>query len=487
MSSIYDTYEIVIGLEIHAQLTTDSKLFSGSSTAFGADPNTQTCPVDLAMPGVLPVLNAQAVDAAIKTGLALRAEIHKESVFARKNYFYPDLPKGYQISQFDKPIVGKGTLTIDLEDGTSRDIGVTRVHLEEDAGKSVHDFGADTVSHVDLNRAGIPLMEIVSEPDLRTPEEAGAYVRKMRSIVRFLGVCDGNMDQGSLRCDANVSVRKKGSTEFGTRTETKNLNSARNIQRAIAYEAMRQIDVLEEGGTIVQETRLWDAQKNVTRSMRGKENAHDYRYFPDPDLLPVRFDDARIERNRQEMPELPDALKERFIKDYGLSTYDASVLSASKATAEYYDAVISGGQKGKGRDAKIAANWIMVELFGALNKEGKDIEQSPVSPENMGKMLDLMADGTISGKIAKTVFEDMFEHGKDPEAVVEEKGLKQISDEGAIEKIIDDIIAANPGQVEQVKNGNDKLIGWFVGQTMQATKGRASPSIVNKLLNKKLK
>ncbi len=483
MTSVYDQYEIVIGLEIHAQLTTKSKLFSGSSTEFGADPNTQTCPVDLGMPGVLPVLNTAAVDAAIKTGLALRAEVNKESVFARKNYFYPDLPKGYQISQFDKPIIGKGTLTIDLEDGTSRDIGVTRLHLEEDAGKSVHDFGADNVSHVDLNRAGIPLMEIVSEPDMRTPEEAGAYVRKMRAIVRFLGVCDGNMEQGSMRCDANVSVRKKGTTEFGTRTETKNLNSARNIQRAIAYEAMRQIDILEEGGEIVQETRLWDAQKNVTRSMRGKENAHDYRYFPCPDLLPVRFDDARIERNKQEMPELPDALKERFMNDYGLSAYDASVLSSSRATSDYYDAVVEGGK----RDAKIAANWIMVELFGALNKQGKDIEESPVSPENMGKMLDLIADGTISGKIAKTVFEEMFDNGKDPEAVVEEKGLKQISDEGAIEKIIDDIIAANPKQVEQIKNGNDKLIGWFVGQTMQATKGKANPGIVNKLLNKKLR
>lgn len=481
--SVYENYEIVIGLEVHAQLNTKSKLFSGASTEFGADPNTQTCPIDLGMPGVLPVLNHAAVDSAIKTGLALRAEVNKESVFARKNYFYPDLPKGYQISQFDKPIIGKGTLTIDLEDGTSRDIGVTRLHLEEDAGKSVHDFGAETVSHVDLNRAGIPLMEIVSEPDMRTPEEAGAYVRKLRAILRFLAVCDGNMEQGSMRCDANVSVRKKGTTELGTRTETKNLNSIRNIQRAIAYEAMRQIDILEDGGKIDQETRLWDTVKNVTRAMRGKENAHDYRYFPDPDLLPVRFDDARIERNKAEMPELPDALKERFMGDYGLSAYDASVLSSSHATAEYYEAVV---QKGK-RDAKIAANWIMVELFGALNKDGKDIDQSPVSPENMGKMLDLMADGTISGKIAKTVFEEMFQNGKNPDQVVEEKGLKQISDTGEIEKIIDGIINANPDQVAKIKAGHDKLFGWFVGQAMQATKGKANPDIVNKLLSQKLK
>ncbi len=481
--SIYDNYEIVIGLEVHAQVSTKAKLFSGSSTEFGAEPNTQTCPIDLAMPGVLPVLNSAAVDAAIKTGIALRAAVNKESVFARKNYFYPDLPKGYQISQADKPIIGEGTLTIDLEDGSSRDIGVTRLHLEEDAGKSVHDFGPEDTSHVDLNRAGIPLMEIVSEPDMRTPEEAGAYVRKLRAILRFLGVCDGNMEQGSLRCDANVSVRKKGTTELGTRAEIKNLNSIRNIQRAIAHEAIRQIDIVEDGGEIIQQTRLWDAVKNVTRAMRSKENAHDYRYFPDPDLLPVRFDDARIEKNRAEMPELPDALKERFVNSYGLSAYDASVLSSSLATASFYETVVGGG---KNRDPKIAANWIMVELFGALNKIGKDIESSPVSPEALGKMLDLIADGTISGKIAKTVFEEMFEKGTDPEKVVEDKGLKQISDSGAIEAIIDEIIANNPDQVAKIKAGNDKLLGWFVGQTMQATKGKANPAMVNELLRKKL-
>ena len=481
--SVYENYEIVIGLEVHAQLATKSKLFSGASAEFGADPNTHTCPVDLAMPGVLPVLNKGAVDMAIKLGLALDAQVNKKSVFARKNYFYPDLPKGYQISQFELPIVGNGTLTIDLEDGTSRDIGVTRAHLEEDAGKSVHDFGDDSHSHVDLNRSGVPLLEIVSEPEMRTPEEAGAYVRKLRSIVRFLGVCDGNMEQGSLRCDANVSVRKKGTTEFGTRAEIKNLNSMRNIQKAIAHEAIRQIDILEEGGEIVQETRLWDAAKQVTRAMRGKEEAHDYRYFPDPDLLPVQFDDARIERNRSEMPELPDALKTRFVADYGLSAYDAAVLSASREIADYYEAVTKGGK----RDAKIAANWIMVELFGALNKDGKDISESPVSPEALGKLLDLIADGTISGKIAKTVFEDMYENGKDPEKVVEEKGLKQISDTGELEKIIDGIIADNPEQVEKIKAGHDKLKGWFVGQVMQATKGKANPGVVNELLGKKLK
>lgn len=481
--SVYENYEIVIGLEVHAQLATKSKLFSGSSTDFGNDPNTQTNPVDLGMPGVLPVLNQGAVDMAIKLGLALNAEVNKKSVFARKNYFYPDLPKGYQISQFELPIVGNGTLTIDLEDGTSRDIGVTRAHLEEDAGKSVHDFGDDSHTHVDLNRTGVPLLEIVSEPEMHTPEEAGAYVRKLRSMVRFLGVCDGNMEQGSLRCDANVSVRKKGSKEFGTRAEIKNLNSIRNIQKAIAHEAIRQIDLIEDGGTVVQETRLWDAGKQVTRSMRGKEDAHDYRYFPDPDLLPVVFDDARIERNCAEMPELPDALKDRFMKEYGLSAYDASVLSASREIADYYEGVNKGGK----RDPKIAANWIMVELFGALNKDGKDIEDSPVSPDSLGKLLDLIADGTISGKIAKTVFEEMYANGKDPEKVVEEKGLKQISDTGELEKIIDGILADNPEQVAQVKAGNDKLKGWFVGQVMQATKGKANPGVVNKILSEKLK
>ena len=485
--SVYENYEIVIGLEVHAQLATESKLFSGSSTDFGSDPNTQTCPVDLAMPGVLPVLNQGAADMAIKLGIALDAQVNKRSVFARKNYFYPDLPKGYQISQFELPVVGKGTLTIDMEDGSSRDIGVTRAHLEEDAGKSVHDFGDDSHSHVDLNRAGVPLLEIVSEPDMRSPEEAGAYMRKLRSIVRFLGVCDGNMEQGSMRCDANVSVRKKGVEKLGTRAEIKNLNSIRNIQKAIAHEAIRQIDILEDGGEIVQETRLWDAQKQSTRTMRSKEDAHDYRYFPDPDLLPLVFDDARIERNRQEMPELPDALKKRFISEYGLGTYDASVLSASREIADYYEAVNKGGQSNKKRDAKIAANWIMVELFGALNKDGKDIAESPVSPDALGKLLDLIADGTISGKIAKTVFEEMYENGKDPEKVVEEKGLKQISDTGELEKIIDDIIAANPDQVAKIQAGHDKLKGWFVGQVMQATKGKANPGMVNELLSEKLK
>ena len=482
--NIYDQYETVIGLEVHAQVSTKSKLFSGSNTEFGAEPNTQTCPVDLAMPGVLPVLNQAAVDAAIKTGLALKAEIRRESVFARKNYFYPDLPKGYQISQFEKPIVEQGILTIDLEDGSSRDINITRLHMEEDAGKSVHDFGADEHSHVDLNRAGIPLMEIVSEPEMRTPEEAGAYMKKLRAILRFLEVCDGNMEQGSLRCDANVSVRKKGATELGTRAEIKNLNSIRNIMRAIAYETQRQVDLIEEGGTVVQETRLWDTAKNITRSMRGKENAHDYRYFPDPDLLPLRLTEERIEAARQALPELPDQLKQRFMDAYGLSTYDAAVLASSRATARFYEQAVTGGEAK--RDPKLAANWIMVELFGALNKTDKGIEESPISPDQMGQLLDLMAKGTISGKIAKTVFEEMFETSHDPADIVKAKGLVQISDSGAIESAIAEIMAANADQVADYQNGNEKVFGWFVGQVMKATKGKANPAMVNELLKKKL-
>ena len=481
MSLLPHGYEMVIGLEIHAQVNTASKLFSGSPTEFGADPNTQTCPIDLGMPGVLPVLNTKAVDAAIQTGLALNAKINEVSVFARKNYFYPDLPKGYQTSQFEHPIVGLGNLTIDLEDGTTRDIGVTRLHLEEDAGKSVHDLGAENVSHVDLNRAGIPLMEIVSEPDMRTPEEAGAYVKKLRAIVRALGVCDGNMEQGSLRCDANVSVRKIGVEKLGTRTEIKNLNSVRNIARAIQFEAERQIDVLEAGGSIDQETRLWDADKNMTRTMRSKEDAHDYRYFPCPDLLPLRLDPARIVQLQKTLPELPDEMKQRFIESYGLSVYDASVLSSSRETASYYDEVIGGK-----RDAKMAANWVMGELFAALNKAGKDIQSSPVSAKQLGELLDLLGNKTISGKIAKTVFEDMFETGRDASVIVEEKGLVQITDASAIESEVQAVIDENPEQTAAFRGGNDKLFGWFVGQVMKRTQGKANPAMVNQALKKLL-
>lgn len=481
MSLLPHGYEMVIGLEIHAQVNTASKLFSGSPTEFGADPNTQTCPIDLGMPGVLPVLNTKAVDAAIQTGLALNAKINEVSVFARKNYFYPDLPKGYQTSQFEHPIVGLGNLTIDLEDGTTRDIGVTRLHLEEDAGKSVHDLGADNVSHVDLNRAGIPLMEIVSEPDMRTPEEASAYVKKLRAIVRALGVCDGNMEQGSLRCDANVSVRKIGVEKLGTRTEIKNLNSVRNIARAIQFEAERQIDVLEAGGSIDQETRLWDADKNITRTMRSKEDAHDYRYFPCPDLLPLRLDPARIAQLQKTLPELPDEMKQRFIESYGLSVYDASVLSSSREIASYYDEVIGGK-----RDAKTAANWVMGELFAALNKAGKDIQSSPVSAKQLGELLDLLGNKTISGKIAKTVFEDMFETGRDASVIVEEKGLVQITDASAIEAEAQAVIDENPKQTEAFRGGNDKLFGWFVGQVMKRTQGKANPAMVNQALKKLL-
>lgn len=478
---MHPNYEMVIGLEVHAQVTTKSKLFSGSSTEFGADPNTQTHPIDLGMPGMLPVLNKEAVDAGIKLGLALGCRINRKSVFDRKNYFYPDLPKGYQISQFTQPIVEHGKIDIDMEDGTSREIGVTRMHLEEDAGKSVHDFGADHHSHVDLNRAGIPLMEIVSEPDLRTAEEAGAYLKKLRSILRFLGVCDGNMEQGSMRCDANVSVRKKGVTELGTRCEIKNLNSIRNVMRAIEYEADRQIDVIESGGTIDQETRLWDTGKNITRTMRSKEDAQDYRYFPDPDLLPLVLTEERIEANKAAMPELPDEMKARFMANYGLSNYDASVLTLSRENARFYEAVV-----GEKRDPKICANWLTVELFGALNKMGKELKESPVSPEQLGELVDMITDSTISGKIAKQVFAEMLETSKNPAVIVEEKGLVQITDIDAIKGAVTKIIAANPDNVEKFRGGNERVFGFFVGQVMKETQGKANPQIVNDILKQEL-
>lgn len=474
-------YEMVIGLEVHAQLTTNSKLFSGSSAEFGADPNTQTCPIDLGMPGVLPVLNTKAVDMGIKFGLAINAKINQVNRFDRKNYFYPDLPKGYQISQMDYPIVEGGYVDIELESGEEKRINVTRMHLEEDAGKSIHDLGDDRHSHVDLNRAGVPLMEIVSEPEIRSSEEAGEYLKKLRSILRFLEVCDGNMEQGSMRCDANVSVRKRGEDVLNTRVEIKNLNSIRNVMRAIDHEAERQVAIYEYGGVVDQETRLWDANKNETRVMRSKEDAHDYRYFPCPDLLPVRIADERIEALKGDMPELPDQKKERFMKDYGLSKYDASVLSMQRASANFYEALVVGD-----RDAKICANWMMGDFFAALNKAGKDITESPISPEQLGELMDLISDGTISGKIAKTVFEEMFETSRSAKVIVEEKGLIQISDTGAIEAIVEDLMQQSPENVQAFREGKVKVMGWFVGQTMKATQGKANPEMVNQILQQKL-
>ncbi|MCP4393493.1 MAG: Asp-tRNA(Asn)/Glu-tRNA(Gln) amidotransferase subunit GatB [Alphaproteobacteria bacterium] len=476
-------YEIVMGLEIHAQLKTNTKLFSTSKTNFGAEPNTQANNIDLGMPGMLPVLNTAAVDAAIKFGLAIDAEIAETSVFARKNYFYPDLPKGYQISQMDLPTVGKGELEITLEDGSTKMIGITRAHLEEDAGKSVHDLGSNKVSHVDLNRAGVPLLEIVSEPDFRTPEEVAAYVKKLRAIVQYIDICDGDMSQGSMRCDVNVSVRKKGETELGTRREIKNVNSIKNVVKAIAYEANHQVDVIEAGGTVNQETILWDVDAGVTRSMRSKEEAHDYRYFPDPDILPLKIPQARIDSIKATMPELPEQKKARLMADYSLSAYDAEVITSSKETAAFYEEVLATG-----KDAKLCANWLIVELFAMLNKEGLELKGSPVSATQLGELVGLIADKTISGKIAKTVFEEMITTSKNPKAIVEEKGLVQITDTSAIEPIIDEIIASDLGQanVEKYKSGNDRILGWFVGQVMQKTQGKANPGMVNKILKEKL-
>jgi aspartyl-tRNA(Asn)/glutamyl-tRNA(Gln) amidotransferase subunit B len=475
-------WEVVIGLEAHAQASSKSKLFSGAATEFGAEPNTQVSLVDAAMPGMLPVLNRAAVELAVKTGLGLDAEINLTSVFERKNYFYPDLPQGYQISQYLHPIVGEGRVVVDLEGGASREVGIERLHLEQDAGKSLHDQHP-TQTYVDLNRAGVILMEIVSKPDMRSAEEAGAYLRKLRSILRYLGTCDGNMAEGSLRADVNLSVRRPGDP-LGTRTETKNLNSIRFVQQAIEAEARRQIAVLEDGGTIEQETRLFDGATGRSRAMRSKEEAHDYRYFPDPDLLPVELDPAWVEEIRAGLPELPDARKHRFIEDFGLTAYDASVLVAEKETADFYEAVVSGEQ-GR-RDPKTAANWIMGELFGALNRSSLDLAESPVDAAGLGGLIDLIADGTISGRIAKEVFDAMWESGNPAADIVAEKGLKQISDSGAIEAMIEEIIAGNPAQVEQYRAGNEKVIGWFVGQVMKATQGKANPGVVNRVLKDKL-
>lgn len=475
-------WEVVIGMEVHAQVTSESKLFSGASTSFGAEPNANVSLIDAAMPGMLPVINMECVRQAVRTGLGLKAQINLKSVFDRKNYFYPDLPQGYQISQFQQPIVGEGKIMISVgpdSKGQFEDveIGIERIHLEQDAGKSMHDQHP-TMSYVDLNRSGMPLMEIVSKPDLRSSDEAKAYLTKLRTIVRYLGTCDGNMDEGSMRADVNVSVRRPGG-EFGTRCEIKNVNSIRFVGQAIEYEARRQIAILEDGGKVDQETRLFDPAKGETRSMRSKEEAHDYRYFPDPDLLPLEFDQAFVDALAAELTELPDDKKRRLIETQGISVYDASILVTEKAIADYYESVANG------RDGKIAANWVINDLLGALNKAGKDIEETPVSADQLGAIIDLIKEGTISGKIAKDLFEIVWNEGGDPKAIVEERGMKQVTDTGAIEKAVDDVIAGNPDKVEQAK-AKPSLAGWFVGQVMKATGGKANPQAVNDLVKAKL-
>lgn len=473
-----EKYEAVIGLEVHAQMLTETKIFCGCSTRFGSEPNTQTCPVCIGMPGVLPVLNKKALEFTIRTGLAMNCKIASYSRFARKNYFYPDLPKGYQISQYELPICEDGYIEI-VVDGIIKKIGITRIHMEEDAGKNIHEGGP--YSLVDLNRAGVPLMEIVSAPDIRSPKEAVEYMKKLRTILRYLNVCDGNMEQGSLRCDANVSVRPIGQKELGIKTELKNINSFKFVEKALDYEIKRQIKILEEGGSIVQETRLWDSVAGITQSMRSKEEAHDYRYFPEPDLVPILVDQEWINSIRSTLPELPDKKRSRFILEYGLPEYDADFLTSERSIADWYEkAVKAGGQP------KAVSNWIMVELMRMLNEENKNIEDCLIKPEYLADMLKFIDKGVISGKIAKTVFEEMYRSGKDPEQIVREKGLVQISDEEQIENIIDEILSKNPKEVERYKSGEEKLIGFFVGQIMKATSGKANPKIVNELLKKKL-
>jgi aspartyl-tRNA(Asn)/glutamyl-tRNA(Gln) amidotransferase subunit B len=486
-------WEVVVGLEVHAQIVSNTKLFSGAPAAFGGAPNANVASIDAGMPGMLPSVNRYCIEQAVRTGLGLKAEINRFSVFERKNYFYPDLPNGYQISQYAQPLVGRGRLTIDLPDGRAKDIGITRLHVEMDAGKSLHDVRPDATL-VDLNRSGVGLMEIVSEPDIRSAEEAVAFMRKLRSILRYLGTCDGNLEEGNLRCDANVSVRRPGAP-LGTRCEVKNLNSMRFVGRAIEYEARRQVELTDAGGTVEQETRLFDAERGETRSMRTKEEAHDYRYFPDPDLLPLELDEASIAAIERTLPELPDAKKARFMADFGLSAYDAEVLVADKASADFFEAALGTRDKvpaqseGAGarapRDPKLLANWLLTELFGALNRAGRDLALSPITPDRLGRLVELIQDGTISGRIAKDVFAEMFEAGADPVSIIEGKGLKQISDAGAIERIAEQIIVANPDQVEKLK-GNPKVLGWFVGQVMKATQGQANPQLVNQVLKKKL-
>lgn len=475
-------WEVIIGLEVHAQVTSNSKLFSGASTKFGAEPNDHVSLVDAAMPGMLPVINLECVRQAVRTGLGLKAKINLKSVFDRKNYFYPDLPQGYQISQFTQPIVGEGKITISVgpdNKGQFEDveIGIERLHLEQDAGKSIHDQHP-TMSFVDLNRSGVALMEIVSKPDMRSADEAKAYVSKLRTIVRYLGTCDGNMDEGAMRADVNVSVRRPGE-DFGTRCEIKNVNSIRFIGQAIDYEARRQIAILEDGGTIDQETRLFDSVKGETRPMRSKEEAHDYRYFPDPDLLPLEFDQAFVDKLAAELPELPDEIKNRFVNEMGLSVYDASILVMEKAIADYFEIVA------KGRDGKLAANWVINDLLGALNKAGLDIADSPISAEQLGKIVELIKEGTISGKIAKDLFEIVWNEGGDPAKIVEERSMKQVTDTGAIEKAVDEVVNSNPDKVAQAKE-KPTLAGWFVGQVMKKTGGKANPQVVNELVKAKL-
>ncbi len=471
-------YEVVIGLEVHAQVTSESKLFSTSATKFGAEPNTQVSLVDAAFPGMLPVINEYCVKQAIKTGIGLKAKINKRSVFDRKNYFYADLPQGYQISQFKDPIVGEGKVILDMPDG-QKEVGIERLHLEQDAGKSIHDLDPKN-TFVDLNRSGVALMEIVSKPDLRSPDEVNAYIKKLRSIMRYLGTCDGNMQEGSLRADVNVSVRKKGSKEFGTRCEIKNVNSIKFMQMAIEYEANRQVDLIEDGQTIDQETRLFDTKKNETRSMRSKEDAHDYRYFPDPDLLPLEVSDDFIENLKSEIPELPDEKKKRFIEKFKLSPYEANILVSDIETSNYFENVI------KKSDVKLATNWIIGELFAALNEKNLEITESPISAGNLSKLINLIKDGTISGKIAKTVFEQMMKGDKDPKKIVEEKGLKQESDPKALEALIDKVIDDNRDKAIEYKSGKVKLFGFFVGQVMKVSGGKANPQLVNEILKKKL-
>ena len=475
-------WEVVVGMEIHAQVISEAKLFSGAATRFGAEPNSQVSLVDAAMPGMLPVINAACVRQAVRTGLGLKAEINRHSVFDRKNYFYPDLPAGYQISQYKQPIVGPGSVSLDLEDGTTREVGIERLHLEQDAGKSLHDQHP-AKSYIDLNRSGVALMEIVSEPDMRSSEEAAVYLAKLRSILRYLGTCDGNMAEGSMRADINVSVRRPGEP-LGTRCEIKNVNSIRFVRQAVEYEARRQVDLIEDGGTVEQETRLFDAEKGVTRPMRTKEEAHDYRYLPDPDLLPLELSEALIDDLRATLPELPDQKKERFMRDYGLSVYDAGVLVAERETADFFEAVVRGD--GAARDPKMAANWVISELFGRLNREEKDIASSPVSAARLGGLIDLIADKTISGRMAKDVFDEMFATGRDAAEIVKAKGLEQITDAGEIEAIVARVIEESPAQVEQYRSGNENVLGWFTGQVMRVSQGKANPQKVNEALRKKL-
>ena len=473
-----NVYEVIIGLEVHAQVTSNSKLFSSSSTKFGAEPNTQVSLVDAAFPGMLPVINEFCVKQAIKTGIGLKAQINKRSVFDRKNYFYADLPQGYQISQFKHPIVGEGTVVIDMPNG-QKEIGIERLHLEQDAGKSIHDIDPQHTM-VDLNRSGVALMEIVSKPDLRSPDEVNVYIKKLRSIMRYLGTCDGNMQEGSLRADVNVSVRIKGTDKLGTRCEIKNVNSIKFMQMAIYFEANRQVDLIEEGKSVDQETRLFDTKKNETRSMRSKEDAHDYRYFPDPDLLPLEVTDDFVEKIKSEIPELPDEKKKRFIEKFKLSSYEATILVSDIETSKYFEEVIENS------DIKLSTNWITGELFAVLNEKNLEISESPVSAKNLSKLINLIKDGTISGKIAKSIFELMMDGDKNPQKIVEEKGLKQESDPKALEALIDKVIVDNPDKVKEYKSGKEKLFGFFVGQAMKASNGKANPQLVNDILKKKL-